>query len=119
MRKETQISKIINAGLLMASGLIVFKFLPMALWGGKILFDASAHVIVASFAIYCLWFFIDQNENWHMPFYIFSALILFVISVQRIIADAHNDIGLLLGFLIAILSIAFAEKENLKGKLKF
>ena len=103
----------------MAVGLLLFKFLPMEIWGSDILFDASMHITVASLVIYIIWFFIDQNENWHIPFYFFSALVLFVISVQRIIANAHNDIGLLLGLTISILSIAFAERKNLKGKLRF
>lgn len=117
--KRKQLKKIIEAGILMFAGILIFKLLPMTLWGDNILFDASAHIIGACFAIYILWFWIDQNHSWRIPFYIFSALVLFIISVQRIIANAHNDIGLLLGFTIAILSIAFVEKENLKGKIKF
>ena len=103
----------------MIFGLFIFKWAPILIWGDEILFDASMHIIVASFVLYCLWFFIDQNENWHLPFYIFSAVFLFVISVQRILVDAHNDVGLLLGFIIAILSIAISEQKNLKGKFKF
>ncbi|MEK7117835.1 MAG: hypothetical protein AAB861_03625, partial [Patescibacteria group bacterium] len=116
MKKRTQILRIINAGFLMIVGLLLFKFIPMYIWGRSILFDASMHIITAVFVLYCLWFFIDQNAKWHLPFYIFSALVLFIISIQRIIANAHNDIGLLVGFLIAILSIALAERKNLKGK---
>lgn len=91
----------------------------MLMWGSGILFDASMHIVTAIFVLYCMWFFVDQNENWHMPFFIFSALLLFVISVQRIMANAHNDIGLLLGLLISIASISVAERKNLKGKFKF
>ena len=119
MRKRSQILKIVNAGLLMAAGLLVFKWLPILILGDNVLFDASMHIVTAVFILYCIWFFIDQNRNWHLPFFIFSALVLFVISIQRIIDNAHNDMGLLLAFAISILSIALAEKENLKGKLKF
>lgn len=119
MRKRAQLQKIIDVAFFISIGLTILKFLPMQIWGDTILFDASFHIALESFAIYIIWFFIDQNHSWHLPFYICSALILFIISVQRIIANAHNDIGLLLGFTIALLSIALAEKENLKGKIRF
>jgi len=108
-----------HTGLLMIAGLLIFKWLPILIWGGEVLFDASMHIITAVFVLYGIWFFIDQNHSWHLPFFIFSALILFVISVQRIISNSHNDVGLLLAFAIAIFSIAMAEKENLRGKFKF
>ena len=99
MREKLQLKKIILAALFVALGILILKFLPMIIWGKGILFDASLHIATACLALYIIWFFVDQNEEWHLPFFVFSALILFVISVQRIIADAHNDIGLLLGFL--------------------
>lgn len=116
---KKNIKKIVTAGSLMALGVLVFKFLPMRLWGSDILFDASLHLITASFVLYILWFFIDQNKNWRLPFFLFAALILFIISVQRIAVNAHNDIGLLLGLIISLLSIAIAERKNLRGKLRF
>lgn len=103
----------------MALGAFIFKFLPMSMISPEILFDSSFHIIAASFILYVLWFFIDQNREWRVPFFLFCVLILFVISVQRIIADAHNDIGLLMGLLVSLLAIYFAEKKGLKGKFRF
>lgn len=103
----------------MALGGFLLKFLPMSMIGSEILFDSSFHLITASFVLYVCWFFIDQNREWRMPFFLFAALVLSIISFQRIIANAHNDIGLLLGLLVSMLAIYFAEKKGLKGKLKF
>ena len=118
-KKRAQISKLLDAAFVMIAGILVFKIFPMEVWGYDILFDASAHVIAACFTVYFIWFFVDQNEEWHIPFYIFTALVLFVIAIQRILANAHNDVGLLLGFVISILAIAYAERRDLGGKLEF
>ena len=103
----------------MLLGSIFFKFIPMRIWGSDILFDASFHLMTACFALYILWFFIDQDRGWKIPFFIFSALVLFIVSVQRILSNAHNDIGLLLGLIIALVSIGIAERGSLRGKFKF
>lgn len=103
----------------MAVGIFFLKFVPMQIWGEEILFDASAHITTAFFVLYVLWFFIDQNKSWRIPFFLFSILVLAVISFQRIEANAHNDVGLLLGLLVSLTSIWIAERKNLKGKLKF
>ena len=116
---KKQINKILIAGFCMVVGLFFFKFLAEKIWGDTVLIDASFHIISASFVIYILWFFIDQNKNWRVPFFLFSTLILFVISVQRILVEAHDDVGLLLGLIISIISIGIAERKSLKGKLKF
>lgn len=116
---KNKLNKIINAGAYTAFGIILLKYLPMTLWGANILFDASFHIASTTLVLYFIWYFIDQNESWHIPFFIFSALVLFIVSVQRIIANAHNDVGLLLGFLIAITSIAYVERKKLKNKIKF
>ncbi len=111
--------KILTAAVVTAVGLLVFKYLPMSIWGREILFDASGHVASAIFVLYVLWFFIDQNKSWRMPFLIFSALVLFVIAVQRIIDNAHNDIGLLGGLALGLVAIAAAERKNVRKKLRF
>ena len=103
----------------MLLGAFIFKVIPMRLWGSDILFDASFHIMFASFMLYILWFFVDQNKSWRTAFFLFSALILFVISSQRIAANAHNDVGLLGSIIISLVSIGIAERKNLKGKLKF
>lgn len=121
MRKEqkTQIKKIITAAIFMVLGLLLLKYLPMQIWGAYITFDASQHITTACLALYILWFFIDQNRSWCIPFFIFSALILFVISVQRLLVHAHSDIGLALGLLVSLVSIGIAERKYLKNKVKF
>lgn len=103
----------------MLLGSIFFKFVPIRIWGSDILFDASFHLMTAFFILYVLYFFVDQDRGWRTPFFILSGLVLFIVAVQRIIANAHNDVGLLLGLIIALVSIGIAERKGLKGKFKF
>lgn len=106
LRKEGQIKKIIFTFVLMLIGLYSFKWYPMSVYGNDILFDASAHIVFSSFILYILYFSIEQNKNWRIPFFLFSFLVLMVISFQRIQENAHNNFGILLGLLIALISIA-------------
>jgi len=117
--RSAQIRKIFIAGSLMAIGLLLFKFLPMGIWGRGILFDASAHLTVSIFFLYIIWFFIDQNKDWRNVFFIFCALVLSIVSFQRIAANAHSDIGLLLGLILSLFSIFIAERRRFKGRIKF
>ncbi len=117
MKKEFK--KIIISGVVVLVGLILLKFIPMFLFGNNILYDASAHIALAVLVLYILWFFIDQNKNWRIPFFIFAFMVLTIISLQRIVNYSHNDIGLLLGFILGVLSILIAEWEKVKNKLKF
>ena len=121
MDKSTldHIKKIITAGTTIAAGLIILKYLPMSIWGRDILFDASGHVSVSILALYVVWFFIDQNKQWRTPYFIFSAMVLIIISLQRIVANAHNDVGLLLGLLLGLAAIGIAERKNLRKRLDF
>ncbi|MCL4278827.1 MAG: hypothetical protein KJZ60_03965 [Ignavibacteriaceae bacterium] len=119
MKKIKQLNKIIITGVLMGCGLFLLKYLPMKIWGSNILFDASFHLTATFFVLYVLWFFVDQNKSWRVPYFIFSILTLFIVSVQRILDNAHNDIGLLLGLIISATSIYIAERKNLKGKFNF
>jgi len=91
----------------------------MYLFGKDILFDASLHIATAVWVLYIIWFFIDQNKNWRIPYLIFCFLVLTIISTQRILANAHDDIGLLLGLLIGLIAIGIAEYKTLKKKIKF
>lgn len=119
MKKIKQLNKIIIVGVLMACGLFLLKYLPMKIWGDDILFDASFHLTFTFFVLYVLWFFIDQNKSWRVPYFIFSILILFIVSAQRILDNAHNDIGLLLSLIVSAIAIYVAERKNLKGKFNF
>lgn len=105
-KQKSQIVKIILTFIIMLILLYMFKWYPMSVYGKDILYDASAHIVFASFILYILYFFINKNKSWRIPFFIFSFVVLIVISFQRIYINAHNDIGILLGFLIALISIA-------------
>ena len=118
-KQEEQIQRISIAFTLMACGIFLLKYIPMYIWGTDILFDASLHIVSAFFVLYVLWFFVDQNPRMHFPFFLLSILILYIVAIQRIAVYAHNDVGLLLGLGIALLSIGYAERENLKGAFKF
>jgi len=118
-RQDEQIERISFALILMVCGIILFKFIPIYIWGNDILFDASFHIIFAFLVLYVLWFFVDQNPRMHFPFFLLSILILYIISIQRISVSAHNDIGLLLGMVVALSSIGYAERKKLKGVLEF
>lgn len=91
----------------------------MSIWGRDILFDASGHIAGAIFVLYVLWFFIDQNKQWRTPFFIFAAMVLIVISLQRIVDNAHNDFGLLGGLALGLLAIGVSQWPTLKKRLKF
>lgn len=117
--RDNHVRNILVAGFFMALGALLFKYLPMKIWGDDILFDASMHIISTSFILYILWFFIDQNKDWHTPYFIFGALILFVISSQRLLIDAHSDVGLGIGILISVISIGIAEWGSIKNKIQF
>ncbi|OGD67542.1 hypothetical protein A3F08_00735 [Candidatus Berkelbacteria bacterium RIFCSPHIGHO2_12_FULL_36_9] len=114
-----KIKQIAICGLVILIGLSLLKYLPMYIWGKNILFDASGHIATAVFILYILWFFIDQNEKWRLPYLIFSFLILAIIAMQRILDNAHNDLGLLLGLIIGLLGIIFSRWKYFKDKIDF
>lgn len=116
---KEQIKKIILAGIVIYSGIFLFKLIPMQIFGEHILFDASFHLSTAIFILYIFWFFVDQNKKWRTIYFFFSMLILAIIAFQRILTNNHNDFGLLLGLVIGALGIGIAEIKQLKGKLKF
>jgi len=118
MKKEKAKSLLFTA-VLMAIGLLIFKFLPMSIYGDAILFDASMHITIASFILYTIYLFIDKNKEWRVPYFIFCLGILTIISLQRIIDNAHNDIGLLMGFLLSVISIMIPNWKEIKDKIEF
>lgn len=118
-KKKDQIIKIFTALFFMGIGILLFKFIPMQIWGGEILFDASMHLTVTFAVLYVLWFFVDQNKDWRTPYFLLSLVVIFVVAVQRILDNAHNDVGLLLGLFISLVSIGIAERKNLKNKFVF
>ncbi|MBC8465018.1 MAG: hypothetical protein H8D63_01415 [Parcubacteria group bacterium] len=122
MKKYTpkeNIRRLSTAGIVILVGLFLLKYIPMQLWGDAILFDASAHISIAMFVLYILWFFIDQNKSWRIPFFIFSLVILAIISLQRIITLAHNDTGLLLGLILSTVAIGTSQWDVIQKKIEF
>lgn len=118
-RVKNQITKISLTTILMIIGLIILKFIPMKIFGQDILFDASMHITITSLGLYITYFFIDQNKSWKIPYFIFCAIVLIIVAFQRIIANAHNDIGILLGLLLSIISIAIPRWKRLRRKIEF
>lgn len=100
-------------------GLILFKLIPMQVFGDDIKFDASAHITITMFALYVVWFFIDQNKSWRTIYFVFSLVVLAIVSIQRILVDAHNDIGLLGGLIVSIAAIIYSQRKYFKNKFKF
>lgn len=121
MKKNTlnKFQALAKAGTVMVVGLILFKLIPMEIFGEDIKFDASAHITITMFALYFIWFFIDQNKSWRIVYLIFSLVVISIVSIQRILVDAHNDLGLLFGLILSIFAIVFSQKKYFKDKFKF
>lgn len=118
-RKAMQIKELVYTAIIMTIGSILFKTIPMQIYGSDILFDASRHITIACFILYFIYFFIDQKKSWRIPYAVFCFFILTVISVQRIISNAHNDVGLLLGLIISVIAIAIPRWNEIKKEIKF
>lgn len=105
--------------ILMATGMVLFKYLPMYLYGKYILFDASNHVMWTCWGLYVMWFFVDQKKSWRIPYFVISAVVIIIMSIQRIIAQEHNEIGVMLGLLIAGLAIIIPRWKEFRKGVKF
>jgi membrane-associated phospholipid phosphatase len=121
MRKITyrKITALMTAASLMAIGLLFFKMIPMQIFGEDIRFDASFHIVTTVFCLYVIWFYVDQNKSWRTPFFVFSMVIISIVSLQRLMVNAHSDIGLLGGLAISIGSIMWSQWAYFKDKLRF
>ena len=116
---KTEWKSFIYTAILMVILSIIFKTIPMDIFGEDILFDASRHIITAVLVLYAIYIPIKQNESWRVPFFILSAAVLIIISLQRIMVSAHNDVGLLLGLFLAIISIIIPRWKEFGRRLKF
>ncbi|MBS3077178.1 hypothetical protein J4233_02800 [Candidatus Pacearchaeota archaeon] len=116
---ERKILSLAIAAVIMALGLLLFKFVPMSLFGRDILFDASMHLTIAIFILYVVWYFVDQNKNWRAPYFFLSLTVIVIISVQRVLVNAHNDVGLLVGFAISAIAIIISRWRYFQGKFEF
>ncbi len=117
-KKLKQIKTIAFTILYMFIGLSIFKFLPQLIFGNEIKSDASMHIVIAIFCIYLISFFITK-KSWRIPYFIFSLIVIIIISVQRILVNAHNELGLLLGLLIGFSSIVLADQQSYKRIIDF
>lgn len=105
--------------LIMALGLGLFKFAPISLWGSGIQFDASFHVVATIFGLYVIWYFIERNKRWRVPFFIVATGLVTVISIQRIFAEAHNEIGILIALALSAVAIILSRPEYFLKRLRF
>ena len=114
-----KLRRIVLSIFVAAIGLFLLKLVPMVLWGAMIEFDASFHVTVTILVLYILWFFIDQNPRWRAPFIVVATGIVVIVAVQRLLVDAHNDIGILLAFVIGVIAIGSAEWGSIHDRISF
>jgi len=104
--------------VIMLIGLILFKHIPMAIWGKNILFDASRHVVCTALGLYILWFFVNKRKSWRTFYLIVSAITIIIMSIQRITVGEHNLIGVSLGILISAIAIIIPRWKEFKGGRK-
>lgn len=114
-----QIIWLIETAILTLAGLVLFKYIPMMIWGKYILFDASSHIAWTSFGLYFVWFFVDQNKYLRIPYMFLASVILILMAVQRIIAGEHNEIGVLLGFFVAGMAIIIPRWGEFRRGIRF
>jgi hypothetical protein len=100
-------------------GMILFKYIPMHLYGEDILYDASNHVVWTCWGLYVAWFFIDQKKSWRIPYFIIAGGIVIVMSIQRIYAQQHNEIGVMLALVIAAIAIIIPRWKEFEKEIKF
>ena len=118
-KTKNQLRWIFKTMILIGIGMVLFKYVPMHIYGKDILFDASSHMAWTSWGLYVGWFFIDQNKSWRSPYLILSALILIIMGVQRIISHQHDEVGVILGLVVAFFAITIPRWSEFKKRLKF
>jgi membrane-associated phospholipid phosphatase len=116
---KQQLKWIFWTTIFMGIGLILFKYIPMHLYGKDILYDASSHIIWTSWGLYVAWFFVDQKKSWRIPYFVFCGAVLIVMSIQRIYAQQHNEIGVFLGLVIAGIAIILPRWNEFEKEVKF
>jgi len=105
LNQKNRIKKIIYTWLIMAIGLVLFKYIPMYFYG-EILYDASSHIVWTCFGLYFIWlFFIEKNKSLRTPYVILSLVVVFLMGIQRLYAHQHNAFGLMMGLLVVIVGM--------------
>lgn len=118
-RKRMQARWLIWTAIIMLIGLFFLKVIPMEMYGEDILFDASAHITITTFILYFMWFFIDQNKSWRIFYLVFSLIVLTLVALQRIVAEKHDDVGLMLGFVLSVVAILAPRWKQIKNNFEF
>jgi hypothetical protein len=121
---KQQLKWILFTTILMAIGLVLFKYIPMYInylrFGtSDILYDASSHIVWTSWGLYVVWFFIDQKKSWRIPYFIFSGVVLVIMGIERIIVKAHNEVGIMMGLAVAFFAIVIPRWKEFRRGLKF
>ena len=114
-----QITWILWTTIIMISGMILLKYIPMYLYGKDILYDASNHVLWTIWGLYIVWFFVDQKKSWRLPYFVFAGALVIIIAIQRIIANQHNEVGIILALIIAWLAIVAPRWGEFKKEVEF
>ena len=60
--------------------------------------------------------YVNQRE---IPYFIFSGVLIIIVSLQRIIAQEHNEVGIILALLIGAVSIIIPRWKEFMGGVKF
>lgn len=108
--------KLLYSALIMFFGIVILKFLPMSLFGENIVYDASLHVVIAGFILYFVYVFIEDRKKLRIPYCFFSAIVLIIVAVQRLLVNAHNDIGIILGLIILVAGIVIPRYKEVFKK---
>jgi len=112
-----KIKQLFFTGILIIIGQILFKYLPIKIFGENILFDSSNHVagtVFILYIIYSFYSFTEKNKKWKIFYFILSVIVIIIVAIQRIIAKEHNLFGVTLGFIIAGLAIAIPRWREIK-----
>ena len=116
INKKQKLKSLLIYIIIVVVGLILFKYLPMSIYGKEILFDASQHLVITLSILYIIWNFIEKNKDWRIPYFFILTSVITIVSIQRIESNAHSDIGLLIGLLVVLISIVISRWEDFRGK---
>jgi hypothetical protein len=116
---KKKIRWIILTTVIMIFGLILFKYIPMYIYGNNILYDASSHIIWTSWGLYVLWLLISPKRFWKAIYFIIAGAVIVIMAIQRINVGAHNILGVVLGLAIAAIAIEIPRWNEFSGGVKF
>jgi hypothetical protein len=111
MRKITykKLGALMRAGSIMVLGLLLFKLIPMQIFGEDIRFDASAHITITMFCLYVVWFYVDQNKSWRTPFFVFALVVISASWYTRTVTSVSSAVFSFPS------SLSYTHKRNIFG----